>query len=89
MESQIKNGLHETYYEDGIQLKEKCYYIDDVLDGSYISYHPNGQKDIVTNYKNGKCHGQYKRFDDDGRLIVSKYYNYGNLILNHQLYQRD
>ena len=61
-----------TYYsKDGkISGKENFVYRDymSVLEGEYITYHPNGNVDTKTNYKDGKINGDYYSYYENGAI---------------------
>ena len=77
----------EDYYSDGT-LKER-YQIDKETqkkDGSYKSYHSNGQLEVKTSYKMGKRDGSYKKYDKEGELRIIASLEEDNLVGDYTEY---
>jgi TonB family protein len=76
----IKDG--EKYkvleYYIGGEIKTEGYsniYDSLVWDGPYTSYHKNGKKEHTGNYANGHKIGNWKQYQDDGKLWVLTSHN--------------
>jgi len=63
----ILDGKSEKYKEG--RLSEISYYSKGVMDGEYISYHPNGEVYIQGNYRNGRPNGLWLFYDTEGTVI--------------------
>ena len=68
-EGEIKDGIHYGYFSNG-QLGIKATFNNDILDGEYVTYYRNpkgvtGTPQIYTkgNFKNGKKHGIWKKYE--------------------------
>jgi antitoxin component YwqK of YwqJK toxin-antitoxin module len=73
-----------TYYDaDKTQLKE-AYMMQSVngsvvKQGSYFMYYQNGKLQVSGNYKNGQKNGDWKYYDESGKLIRTEKYSDGKL----------
>ena len=74
----VRNGPHETYYENG-QLEEKRTYKDGVQDGPFERYHDNGQLSTKGTYKDGERDGLFEYYDENGQLRSKRTYKDGEL----------
>ena len=70
---QFKNGLIRSYYENGA-LKIEENYIDNILDGRAIEYHPNGRIKSIGYYKNGEKIGKWKYYSEKGIALEEEEY---------------
>ena len=57
---EAKNGVVETYYDNGQQLS-RANYKNGKLDGLYESWNKDGRQWTRANYKNGNLDGLYER----------------------------
>lgn len=64
----IKNGICNKYYDNG-RIMVKMTYKDDELDGSYVSYYPNGAPKEEGMFKDGIKIGEWKTYDMEGNII--------------------
>lgn len=55
-------------YQEG-KISEISHYNKGVMNGEYISYHPNGEIYIKGNYRNGSPNGQWLFYNEEGTLI--------------------
>ena len=55
-------------YKEG-QISEVSHYNKGVMNGEYISYHPNGEIYIKGNYRNGSPNGLWLFYNEEGTLI--------------------
>lgn len=78
----VKNkieGVVTSYFPEGEPNKIKSYhtYQNGILNGEYVTYHPNGNKQEEGMYLNGLLHGQIRYFYSSGNLLRIIYYNNG------------
>mmetsp|Transcript_20447 Transcript_20447/g.22716 ORF Transcript_20447/g.22716 Transcript_20447/m.22716 type:complete len:156 (-) Transcript_20447:86-553(-) len=66
----IKEGESKQWYINNGQLRRKCYYKNDKLDGLYISWYDDGSMWVKCTYVSNKLEGEYKRWDKYGRVWV-------------------
>ena len=66
------------YNRDGVVISGKTAKNYEVL-----SYHENGKLRTIENYKNGKRHGEFIRYDKNGQTISQCTYKDGTLL--HEL----
>jgi hypothetical protein len=57
--------------EEGIQ-------IDEVKDGAYFRYYKNGQLEVMGTFHDGKKHGAFRYFDEDGKEVKTVRFSEGN-----------
>ena len=50
-------------------------YKDDVPQGLWVWYHPNGLKSAIGKYQDGAYIGEWRWWNEDGRITKSKTYN--------------
>lgn len=77
-----KNGLSHTSNENSTSTYTIQNYDNDVLNGPSTTYVKNKDKDvpiIQCHYKNGKLHGNYKRYSHNYSLIELEY-NEGEIV---------
>jgi antitoxin component YwqK of YwqJK toxin-antitoxin module len=74
-----KDGLWETYYENG-KLKKRGAYKDGNEDDLWVSYYGNGQLLSKSTYKDGAREGLYEYYDENGKLKKKGTYKDGKLI---------
>ena len=67
------HGEWKQFFPDGT-LKAEGTYVDGNFDGKVVHYHPNGQKSKVKRYKNAVYDGWQRSFDENGKVIVQKFY---------------
>lgn len=48
-----------------------------VNNGKYYEWYPNEHIAVIGEYKNGKKHGRWMEFDEDGKKMDEKYFEYG------------
>jgi antitoxin component YwqK of YwqJK toxin-antitoxin module len=68
-----RQGKSMSYYESGNPWTE-CFYLNDIYNGTYRSFHPSGKIEAEMGFEKGKAEGVYKRYDEDGNLTV-EYWN--------------
>tara|TARA_Y100001936_G_C16010453_1_gene633249 strand:+ start:163 stop:1365 length:1203 start_codon:yes stop_codon:yes gene_type:complete len=68
------DGKSETYIKNG------------KFNGSYISYHDNGQIKEKFTYKNNLVHGDYSSFFDNGQIMEEYFFKNGILEGNPKVY---
>ena len=64
----IKNGVFNKYYDNGRPMVQ-AYYKNDELDGSYISYYPNGVAKESGNFVMGQKVGEWTTYDMEENVI--------------------
>jgi antitoxin component YwqK of YwqJK toxin-antitoxin module len=72
-EGDYANGMRQgkwiNYFEgDEKQVSEVSHFKDGLLDGSYVSYHVDGQKAATGAFQKGKYDGTWNWFLEDGTL---------------------
>lgn len=74
----VKEGEMKEYYENG-KMRITGQFVNDVEEGLWVFYSPNGQKKAETNYKNGMPNGENINYSEYGK-ITSKVINQDGLI---------
>jgi antitoxin component YwqK of YwqJK toxin-antitoxin module len=64
----IKNGIYESFYENG-NIFERAEYRNDVLNGEKKFYFENGQVQSIEQHQMGNYHGTFKSFDSTGQVM--------------------
>lgn len=64
---EIKDDTLTYYFKDG-KVKAKGKYINDLMEGEWLFYRGTGQLWQIGNFKNGKKHGAWKRFDRNDKV---------------------
>ncbi|MBQ8222893.1 MAG: hypothetical protein IJZ87_06060 [Bacteroidales bacterium] len=64
----IKNGVFNKYYDNGRPMV-KAFYKNDELDGSYVSYYPNGVAKESGNFVLGRKVGEWTTYDMEENII--------------------
>lgn len=72
-----QEGLWEEYYEHPYMMKLMNRFRNGLLDGTQMSWHPNGHIQGVTNYKDGHLHGEAMIYDITRTLIFHAQYENG------------
>jgi len=67
------NGEKHIYYKN--ILINKCYYINNILNGKCSSWYFNGKKYYTINYINGNANGESVMWYRNGTLQMKLYYN--------------
>lgn len=70
-----RSGVYVKYHPDGKTIKQKGYYIDDVINGVVEFYFENGYISDRFVYKNGVKEGKYEGFDyiqSNNKQFISK-----------------
>lgn len=79
-------GVEEGYtgwcvlYRRGGKIQSKRQYKDGMLNGSFLTYHPNGMLESSIPHKNNKYDGLYIKLNEQGDTIYKKLYNYGAAV---------
>lgn len=73
-----KEGKYERFNSEG-RLVEQATYQNDSLDGQRTLFYPNGQKEIVENYKRGIFDGPYFSYYENGQIQLEQQYVNGSL----------
>ncbi len=75
------NGLSVNWDENlGYRFSEETY-LDDVLNGPYKEFHPNGEIKVEGNYKNGQFEGKWLYFDERGVPVGEADFKNGSGVL--------
>lgn len=73
----LLDGLYERFYLNGIYY-ERTHYKDGIYHGlCEFWYDITGKKMKEMNFENGKLHGPYKYWDQNGKLVEDFYFNHG------------
>jgi len=70
----VLNGKNTRYWDNGNIRDELTYKDGEVVDCDYIEYHPEGEKSIIGQYKNGKKDGEWISYFQDGVILSEEYY---------------
>ena len=76
-DGKVINGTYTTFYKNG-QVMEKVDYKDGVFKKKDRYYWPSKYLTSLT-FKDGLMHGEYKRWNDNGDLMVSGTYTDGHM----------
>jgi antitoxin component YwqK of YwqJK toxin-antitoxin module len=68
-----KQGKWMSFYEDGMPWSE-TYFEDGISEGPTTAWHSSGIKYYVGNYKNGQRSGNWKFYNEDGKLEKEENY---------------
>ena len=52
-------------------------FLNDIPVGEHIYYHPNGAIKEIGKYENGEKQGEWKKFDDNGNVLVTYLFKRG------------
>lgn len=76
------NKLHGRYAKYKFnRMTEQHFYKNGVLDGPMTTYHPNSDKiQKLVEFKDGKEHGKYQFFNEEGKLTLEYTYENGNKV---------
>ena len=74
----IKHGAWNQYFQSG-QLKFTVTYIDGKLEGQYVSWYPDGKKEVEGMYRNGTPDGEWKRYHENGEYISTIKFDRGTI----------
>lgn len=73
----IAYGEAMVFYPGLSQIKYKYTMHENIFQGEFESYYPNGTKSILTTYCDGKLHGKLYWYDAAGTLVNSEEYDMG------------
>jgi len=74
-----KHGSYIEYYEKTALVKQKCYYVNDVIHGPYEKLFRNGSIAEKSQYVNGVFDGLCETWHENGKLQSRRNYNHGKL----------
>ncbi len=70
-----RNGLSRKFFPDSI-IAEVINFKNDIKDGEWIKYHPDGSVNFRTTYINGKLNGKFEAFFAGGKPeVLGRYKN--------------
>ena len=74
-----KQGRWETAVKQGTQFMviEEMYYVDNVLDGTYVLRYNNGKIKEEGKYVKGLKEGEWKHYDEDGGIDKTETFKNG------------
>ena len=75
--SDMKNGSWEMTYLSSNQKMFSGKYLNDIPVGEHIYYYPNGVIKEIGKYENGEKEGEWKKYNNDGVLLVTYYFKRG------------
>ena len=76
----MKTGLWETNYISTKKKKFEGEFLNDIPLGEHIEYFSNGIIKNIGKYKNGEKHGEWKKYNSKGELIVNYLFKNGEEI---------
>ena len=65
-----KSGPFVSFWPDG-RPRVKTFYVDDLIEGAYQSFHPNGQRAEWKRYSAGHEEGLQQAWTDEGELYLN------------------
>lgn len=65
-----KSGRHLAFWPGGAPRVE-AFYVSDVIEGAYRSWHPNGQLAELKNYTQGREAGRQQAWTPQGELFLN------------------
>ena len=74
------SGIDEPYtgwcilYRRGGKVESKRQYVNGMLNGTFLSYHPNGELDSSIPHKNNRYDGWYIKLNPEGDTIYKRFY---------------
>ena len=74
----IAHGEAIVYYPGRHQIKYQYMMQDNIFQGEFTSYYPNGNKSIICTYYKGVLHGKLYWYDAAGTLVNQEEYHMGN-----------
>ena len=75
--SDMKNGSWEMTYLSSNQKMFSGKYLNDIPVGEHVYYYPNGVIKEIGKYENGEKEGEWKKYNNDGVLLVTYYFKRG------------
>ena len=75
--SDMKSGTWEMTYLSSNKKMFIGEFLNDIPVGEHIYYHPNGAIKEIGKYENGEKQGEWKKFDDNGNVLVTYLYKRG------------
>ncbi len=72
-------GLQTEFHKNG-KLKTQYEVIGGSIQGKYVTFYESGAKEIEGVYQKGLQYGDWKRFDEVGKIIEIQHWNDGELI---------
>ncbi|MBI1191733.1 MAG: hypothetical protein GC205_00975 [Bacteroidetes bacterium] len=72
-----KEGLELSYYSNGRKESQTRWTGDS---GEGVAFHPNGEIRFTGQWKEGKQHGLWKHYNEQGRLEREEFYRLGELL---------
>lgn len=69
----VRNGAFKEFYRTG-QLKLSQFFVNDSLTDSSLSYYENGNLKAFQYMKNGKREGNWKKFNEQGKVVEETQY---------------
>ena len=66
-----KNGRCFVYYESG-SIELECFYTNDIKQGEWKHYYPNGKLEKTYTFKDGDCNGLSAVYKLDGSKLIEK-----------------
>lgn len=74
------NGERVAFFHGTDQVSVRHGTLDGVAHGGYWAYHSNGTKATEGMYSHNKRHGDWTRFNEDGKPIRWYVWNHGELV---------
>lgn len=75
-----QEGLWEEYYENPYFMKAMNRFSNGLMEGTQMSWHPNGHLHTMIEYSQGHLHGEMRVFDTQRILVFHAQYEMGNCI---------
>jgi len=79
MKAKTRIGKWLYYHKDGKTVMQEENYTNGKLNGAYKTFYPNKKPTIITTYKNGLLHGDFKRYAVKGHIYQDLNYINGKL----------
>lgn len=79
MQGKKRIGKWLYYHKDGKTIMQQENYVNGKLNSDYKTFYPNKKPTIITTYKDGLIHGNYKQYSVKGHLYQDLTYANGKL----------
>ena len=84
-----KNGLEEIFNQKTEQIEVRTYFVQDVMNGIFEEYYPDGVIRASGKFRWGKRDGEWQAYYFDGTLAVKSLYRNGRLEGSLEEYYED
>ncbi len=75
-----RHGRWLLYFDDGQQVRAEVPYQDNRIHGDRILFHPNGEQQELSQFKQGQRHGQVTAWNEQGQMTAEAQYENGKRV---------